>query len=56
MTPRKKMIFEVLDAAKDACDAEIVAACRRLMKADRLGWRKYADISDWAKIEAFAAE
>lgn len=55
MTPRKKMIFGVLEAAKDAGDAAVICACRRLIKADRLGWRKHAAPADRAMVWAFAA-
>jgi hypothetical protein len=34
----------------------MIAACRRMIAADRLGWRKYADPADWRFVSEFHAE
>ena len=39
MTPKMRMAWEVLESAKDAGIADIVAACRRAIVANRLGRR-----------------
>lgn len=46
-------VWRVLERAKDAGDARVIAACRRLIEADRLGWRKYADRRDIEMVKAF---
>lgn len=53
-TPRMEMVWSVLDGAKDAGDQVVIAACRRLIEANRLGWRKYAQAADIATVKAFA--
>lgn len=50
MTPRMYIVWHVLEAAKDAGDAMVIAACRRLIVANRLGWRKHADPADWQTV------
>lgn len=42
-TPRMQIIWDVLEAAKDCSDEIVIGACRRLIVADRLGWKKHAD-------------
>ena len=54
MTLRMNVVWEVLDMAKDVRDFHIWGACRRLIIADRLGWRKYHDPADMALILDFA--
>ena len=54
MAPRMQIVWEVLEAAKDAGDATVIAACRRLIVADRLGWRKHAREDDRRLVWAFA--
>lgn len=55
MNPRTQITWNVLEAAKDAGDAVVVAACRRILTADRLGWRKHGNAADYALVLAFAA-
>jgi hypothetical protein len=44
----------VLESAKNNGDDFVIAACRRLINADRIGWRKYADRRDYELVLAFA--
>jgi hypothetical protein len=51
MTYRMHTTWKVLEAAKDAGDAFVIAACRRIIVADRLGWRKHGSAADWQIVE-----
>ena len=51
--PRMRIVWDVLEAAKDNQDDHVIGACRRLIVADRLGWRKHADMRDWALVKEF---
>ena len=53
MTPKMKIVWEVLDRAKDVRDFQMVEACRRLILASRLGWRKHHQPSDYSLILEF---
>ena len=53
-TPRMQIIWEVLEAAKDARDATVISACRRLILANRHGWRMRARQADIALVHEFA--
>lgn len=46
VTPRMQIVWDVLEAAEDNGDEQVVAACRRLIVADRLGWKKHAERHD----------
>jgi hypothetical protein len=52
--PRMMIISDVLESAKDNGDELVVAACRRLIRANTLGWRKHADPADFRLVMAFA--
>ena len=39
-------VFAVLEAAKDNEDQAVINACRRLIVADRKGWRPCRDLRD----------
>lgn len=52
--PRMRIVWEALEAAKDNHDAVVIGACRRLIVADRQGWRKHADPRDWIIVQEFA--
>ena len=54
MAPRMQIVWEVLPAAKDADDVAVIGACRRLINADRIGWRKHANAADYRLVLAFA--
>jgi|GEM_PF-5032723 len=54
-TPRMRIVHDVLEAAKDAGDEMVIAACRRLMRADTLGWKKHAVQADKALVFSFAS-
>jgi len=55
MTPRMQITWNVLEAAKDAGDEIVIAACRRIITADRIGWRKHGNAADLRLVMAFAA-
>jgi hypothetical protein len=52
--PRMTIVWEALEAAKDKADDRVIAACRRLIDANRLGWRKHHRSEDWRLVLAFA--
>ena len=54
MTPRMQIVWNVLEAAKDNGDQMVIAACRRLIVADRIGWKRHAAKADWQIVKAFA--
>jgi len=54
MTPRMQIVWQVLEAAKDNGDQMVIAACRRLIVADRIGWKRHAAKADWQLVKAFA--
>lgn len=54
MTPRMQIVWNVLEAAYDNRDLMVIAVCRRLIVADRLGWKRHANQSDKDMIWAFA--
>ncbi len=54
MTPRMQIVLDVLEGAKDVGDEMVIAACRRLIWANTLGWRKHANRSDWRLVLGLA--
>jgi hypothetical protein len=52
--PRMRITWDVLEAAKDAGDETVIAACRRIIVADRLGWRKHGNPADLERVYSFA--
>ena len=52
-TPRARIAWTVLEAAKANCDATVTAAARRIIVADRLGWKKHGETADLRLCEAF---
>jgi hypothetical protein len=53
MSPRMQITREVLERAKDCGDDHVIAACRRIINADRIGWHKHGRKSDLDLIYAF---
>jgi hypothetical protein len=53
-TLRMQMVWDVLETAKDNDDQIMIAACRRLVVADRLGWKKHAELGDIELVMSFA--
>ena len=53
MTPRMQIVWTVLEAAKDVGDELVISACRRLIIANRLGWKKYHRSDDWQLVLMF---
>jgi len=51
---RNRIIWSVLEAAKDNNDKTVIAACRRLINASRLGWKRCAQRADIALVWAIA--
>ena len=54
--PRMRITWEVLKAAKDAGDEMVIAACRRIIVAHRLGWRNTAILLTWNSCTALRSE
>ncbi len=54
LSPRMQIVWQVLEAAKDNNDPMVIAACRRLLMANILGWRKHAKAADWKLVLEFA--
>jgi hypothetical protein len=54
MPPRMRITWQVLEAAKDAGDEVVIAACRRIIAAERIGWRKHGDPADLELVYSFA--
>jgi len=52
--PRMSITWAVLEAAKDAGDEMVIAACRRVIAADRIGWRKHGNPADLELVYSFA--
>ena len=52
--PRMRITWAVLEAAKDAGDEMVIAACRRIIAADRIGWRKHGNPADLKLVYSFA--
>lgn len=55
MSPRMQIIWSVLEAAKDAGDAAVAAACRRLIEANRRGWKAHHAPADYQLVRDFTA-
>lgn len=53
MTPRMQITWMVLNAAKDAGDDFVIAACRRIITADRIGWKKHGNAADYSMVRDF---
>jgi hypothetical protein len=54
MTPRMAITWQVLEAAKDARDELVIAACRRIINAHRIGWHKHGNPEDFRLVLEFA--
>jgi tRNA-dihydrouridine synthase len=54
MSPKMRIVWQVLEGAMDCRDVAVIAACRRLIVANRLGWRRHARPADWRFVQAFA--
>jgi hypothetical protein len=52
--PRVRITWAVLEAAKDVGDEMVIAACRRIIVAERIGWRKHGDPADLELVYSFA--
>lgn len=55
MNPRMQITWNVLEAAKDAGDEMVIADCRRIIVANRIGWRKHGNPADYALVMEFAS-
>ena len=51
--PRMTITWQVLEAAKYAGDEMVIAACRRIIVADRRGWKKHGNPADMKLILQF---
>jgi hypothetical protein len=54
MPLKMQITWKVLEAAKDAGDEMVIAACRRVITADRLGSKKHGNPADLRLVLAFA--
>jgi hypothetical protein len=54
-TPRMRIVWEVLGAARDAGDRLVVEDVR-LIDAHRPGWRNHHEPADWQVVKAFSAD
>ncbi len=52
--PRIHITWAVLEAAKDAGDEMVIAACRRIIVAERVGWRRHGNPADLRLVYSFA--
>ena len=52
-SPLMTITWRTLERAKDAGDEMVIAACRRLIEANRLGIREYARLEDKRLVLAF---
>jgi hypothetical protein len=53
MPPRIRITWQVLEAAQDVGDEMVIAACRRIIAADRVGWRKHGHPADLRLVYSF---
>lgn len=53
MTPRMQITWAVLESAKDAGDEMVIAACRRIIIANTIGWCKHGNPADLRLILEF---
>ena len=54
MTPRMHITWAVLESAKDAGDEMVVAARRRIIVAEHVGWRRHGNLADLRLVYSFA--
>lgn len=52
-SPKMDIVWDVLPRALDNEDWTVIEACRRLIVANRLGWRRFTNASDWNIVLAF---
>lgn len=45
--------MDVLEGALDVGDDLVIAACRRVLTADRIGWHKHGNRADLALVMEF---
>lgn len=50
---RMSITWDALEMAKDAGDTFVISACRRIIDANRIGWRKHGQKSDLNIVIAF---
>jgi hypothetical protein len=48
-----QITWTVLEAAKDAGDVMVIAACRRIIRADAIGWDAHGDRNDYRLVREF---
>lgn len=53
MNPRMQITWSVLEAALDAGDEMVIAACRRIITANIIGWRKHGSPVDYRLVLEF---
>lgn len=53
MPPRMQIVWKVLEGAKDVGNEKVIAACRRIIEADRIGWKKHGNPEDLRLVMSF---
>ena len=54
MTHHMIVIWDVLECAKDNKDSTLIDACRRLIRANRIGWVRHAKRADVRLVNEYA--
>ena len=55
MAPKMQIVWEVLEAAKAHGDQFVIAACRKCIEANRLGWKRHNGAAAYAIVSEFVA-
>jgi hypothetical protein len=45
-----RIVWAVLESAKDVGHEPTIAACRRLIRANSRGWQRHHDPKDWEHV------
>lgn len=56
MSPRMQIVWDALEAAKDTGDELLIATCRRLIEANRRGWKTHHNPADYQLVKDFAQQ
>lgn len=53
---RIELVWAALRRALEREDWDVIEACRRLIQAERLGWRQFTTADDWNVVLSFDTE